>query len=50
MVDVDVKLLPQGTKEGDVLKFENGMYTVDADATLQRTRRIRQLMGELWED
>ena len=50
MVDVDVKLLPQGTKEGDVLKFENGMYTVDAEATAERVKRIRQLMGELWED
>lgn len=50
MVDVDVKLLPEGTKEGDVLRVENGVYTIDADATLERTNRIRQLMGELWED
>ena len=50
MVDVDMKLLPRGTREGDVLRVENGVYAIDADATLQRTRRIRQLMGELWED
>jgi len=50
MVDVDMKLLPKGTREGDVLRVENGVYTIDADATLERTKRIRQLMGELWED
>jgi len=50
MVDVDMKLLPKRTREGDVLRVENGVYTVDADATLERTKRIRQLMGELWED
>jgi len=50
MVDVDMKLLHKGTKEGDVLRVDNGVYTIDADATLERTKRIRQLMGELWED
>jgi len=50
MVDVDMKLLPKGTKEGDVLRVDNGVYTIDTDATLERTKRIRQLMGELWED
>jgi len=50
MVDVDVKLLPEETKEGDVLRVENGVYAIDADATLERTKHIRQLMGELWED
>ena len=51
MVDVGMKLLPKGTKEGDVLlRVENGVYTIDTDATLERTKHIRQLMGELWED
>jgi len=50
MVDVNVKFLPEGTKEGDVLRVENGVYAIDADATLERTKHIRQLMGELWED
>ena len=50
MVDVDVKLLPEETKEGDVLRVENGVYAIDADATLERTKHIRQLMGELWEN
>lgn len=32
MVDVDMKLLSKGTKEGDVLRVENGIYIVDTDA------------------
>jgi hypothetical protein len=49
MVDVDMKLLPEGTKEGDVLTFHNGIYAVDAEVTAARAKRIRQLTGELWE-
>jgi hypothetical protein len=50
MVDLDMKFLPNGTKEGGVLKFENSVYAIDTDATLERARRIRQLMDELWKD
>lgn len=50
MVDVDMKLLPEGTREGDVLKFDDGIYTVDAAATADRAQRIRSLMDELWRD
>ena len=50
MVDVDMKPLPKGPKEGDVLRVENGIYTVDAEATAEGVKRIRQLMNELWKD
>jgi hypothetical protein len=50
MVDMDMKLIPDGTEEGDVLRVQNGVYAVDVDATAERTQRIRSLMDELWKD
>jgi len=43
-VDMPKKLIPQGAKEGDVLKIE-----VDKDETAKRKERIKKLMDELWE-
>ena len=45
MVDAEASLLPNGTKEGDVLKFDDGIYAIDADPTLERARCVKQLMG-----
>jgi|GEM_PF-2910351 len=49
MVDAEASLLPNGTKEGDVLKFDDGIYAIDAEPTLERARCVKQLMGELWK-
>jgi hypothetical protein len=50
MIDVDMKVLPEGTREGDVLKFDSGVYAVHAGATTDRTQKIRRLMDKLWRD
>lgn len=34
--------LPQGVKEGDVLREENGVFKTDPDETSERRKRIRQ--------
>lgn len=44
-IDMSKKLIPQGAKEGDVLKIE-----IDKDETAKRRERIQKLMEELWEE
>ena len=46
MADVDMKLLPAGTNEGDVLKFDDGTYTVDAEETFKTRLDWRQAMEQ----
>ena len=40
--------LPQGVKEGDVLREENGVFKTDPDETSERRKRIRQKMKNLF--
>lgn len=40
--------LPQGAKEGDVLREENGVFTTAPDETRERRKRIRQKMKNLF--
>ena len=49
-VNVDVRLLPDGAKEGSVIDFSDGVYTIDEAETLQRRRemskKLRRLFGK----
>lgn len=40
--------LPQGVKEGDVLREENGVFKAAPDETSERKKRIRQKMKHLF--
>ena len=40
--------LPQGVKEGDVLREEHGVFKTDPDETSERRKRIRQKMKNLF--
>lgn len=40
-------LLPQSTREGDVIKI---IVSVDDKATLERKKRVEKLVDELFED
>lgn len=42
--NMPTKLLPEGAKEGSVLKIE-----VDVESTENRKGKIQKLMDELWE-
>ncbi len=44
---VDRALLPAGAREGDMLRLENGVYTVDEALTAQRRARIHALQQRL---
>lgn len=44
---IDRALLPAEVREGDMLRLENGVYTVDEALTAQRRARIRALQQRL---
>ena len=47
-VDVSCDKLPK-VKEGDVLSFENGVYTVDVEETEKRKALISEKLRKLFE-
>lgn len=47
-VDVLKSELPE-VREGDVLTYENGIYTVDCEETQKRKELIREKMRKLFE-
>ena len=47
MKDIPLKQIADGSAEGDVLIFENGIYKTDRDATEQRKKRAEALFGML---
>ena len=49
MMDIKRIKLPSGAKEGDVLRSDNGMITLDKDETEKRRREIEKLTEDLWE-
>lgn len=49
-VTLDRKSLPKNIKDGDVLNFEGGSCFFNAEETERRSKKIRKLMAELFED
>ena len=49
-VRVEAGLLPDGAKEGSVIDFSDGVYTIDEAETLKRRRemskKLRRLFGK----
>ncbi len=48
-IEVPVKMLAEDVREGDIVAFENGLYTADKAATEKRRREIVRLQDDLWE-
>ena len=48
MHNIEIKDLPEGAKEGTVLKFENGKYVIDELEEQEISNRIKQKMDNLW--
>lgn len=47
MINAERAVLPHGVKEGDVLRFENGVYICDIDATEARRAAVREKFSRL---
>ena len=50
VVELALSSLPQGTKEGSVLKVENGTYSLDENEEKRRRKRIFELQNMLFSD
>ncbi|NLI92380.1 MAG: DUF3006 domain-containing protein [Peptococcaceae bacterium] len=47
----DYKLaeLPAGTKPGDCLNLEDGVFTLNSEETAKREKNAAELLNSLWE-
>lgn len=50
MIDINLQDLPQGIKEGTVLKWNNGKYEIDIEEQNNIEDRIKQKMDKLWNN
>ena len=50
MTNVPISDLPAGVREGDVLVRDGQEYMVDAGKTEARKKKMKEMMGELWDD
>ena len=48
MIELPVGTLPKGVREGDLLRLDNGVYTVDTEATEERRARLYRLQQSLF--
>lgn len=44
------ELMDPDVRAGDVVQWDGGRWRKDRDLTEERTRKIRKLMNEVWED
>lgn len=47
---IELSKLPKGTKEGSVLLFENGEYSINRSEEERRRKHILELQDSLFED
>lgn len=49
MVNIKKSLLPESSKEGDILKIENGVYILDKVATQNNQNEIKNMVNNLFK-
>ena len=49
MININLKYIPKGVKEGDVLKIEFGKIYVDSNRTISLENEINNIVKDLWE-
>lgn len=50
IINLEIKRLPPGTKEGDIVIITGNSVTLDEDGTAARKREIDQLFSTLFEE
>ena len=49
-MEIDISNLPEGTKEGTVLRLCRGKLYIDARLQSKIEERIKSKMNDIWED
>ena len=49
MINIRREKIPQEAKEGDILILEGDSITLDTTSTVERKKRIDNLMDDLWK-
>ncbi len=49
LVNIPKNLLPNNCKQGSILKFENGIYTLDLEETQKEQEEIKNLVNNLFK-
>ncbi len=49
MVNIEKTLLPKNCKEGDIIKFINGVYILDNNATNNEQEEIKNIVNNLFK-
>ena len=47
-INIKIRKLPKGVKEGDILLFDGKKYSIDEVKTLERKKEIEELTKDLW--
>lgn len=50
MVEIMKENLPEGAKEGSIIKYENGKYILDLGKDKEIANRIKKKMDKLWNN
>lgn len=50
MVNIKIKELPLGIKEGSILTYKNGEFTINKEKEQEISERISQKMNNLWNN
>lgn len=48
IVNIEISKLPDGIKDGTILKYENGKYFLAPEEEKEISDRIQQKMNDLW--
>lgn len=49
IINIEKSLLPDDCKEGDIIKFENGKYTLDVSQSKKEKEDIKNLVNSLFK-
>lgn len=49
IIEIRASKLPKGVKEGDVIKYFDGIYRIDIEEQENIKKRIEKKMNSLWE-
>lgn len=49
MINIQLSKLPEGVREGSVIKYFDGKYRIDSEKQKNIEDRIKEKMDSLWE-